>query len=152
MTSVKGRHRHVDPPPAANRRPDLPARPAEDVPELLIRFPPRPRPATWPATRQTREQVLERLFAPPFLPDASPNSQAQRRRGLRRTAEPQVRDGPLHRVQRVALLAGAEFYYALALDVFDQTFEDLASQVSAGHLASAEKNCSLDLVAFIQEA
>jgi len=87
MTSVKGRHRHADPPPAAARKPDPPARPAEDAAELLIRFPPRARPATWPATEQTREQVLERLFAPPFLPDASPNSQAERRRGLRRTLD-----------------------------------------------------------------
>ena len=86
MTSVKGRHRHVDPPSAADGRSELPARPVEDV-ELLIRFPPRTRPATWPATQQTREQVLERLFAPPLLPDASPNSQAQRRRGLRRTLD-----------------------------------------------------------------
>ena len=87
MTSVKGRHRHAGLPSAAARKPDPPARPAEDVAELLIRFPPRARPATWPATEQTREQVLERLFAPPFLPDASPNSQAQRRRGLRRTLD-----------------------------------------------------------------
>src|SRR5580704_10970478 len=56
------------------------------------------------------------------------------------------------RVQSVTFLAGAELYYALALDVFDQAFEDLASQVGAGHFASAEKNCSLDLVALVQEA
>ena len=61
-------------------------RPAGDVPELLIRFPPRVRQATWLATQRTREQVLQRLLAPPFLAD-TPISQDHRRRGLRQTLD-----------------------------------------------------------------
>ncbi|WP_406191781.1 site-specific integrase [Streptomyces sp. NBC_01017] len=86
MNVVKGRHRHVDPPSLAADKPDAFGRPTDDVAELLIRFPPRSTPATWSATERTREQVLECLFAPPFLPD-NPTSQAQRRRGLRRTLD-----------------------------------------------------------------
>jgi hypothetical protein len=83
VTAVKGRHRHVDPRPSSARQPAPPGRAAEDVSALLIRFPPRSPATAWPATGQTREQVLDRLFAPPFVP-ASPVSQAHRRRGLRR--------------------------------------------------------------------
>jgi len=86
MSTVKGRHRHVDPPPAAAGRPDPSGRPAGDVPELLIRFPSRVRQATWLATQQTREQVLQRLLAPPFLA-GTPISQDHRRRGLRQTLD-----------------------------------------------------------------
>ena len=46
-----------------------------------------------------------------------PRRAADCRRGLRRTAEPQVRDGPLHRVQRVALRGGQQ---ALAADLLEQ--------------------------------
>src|SRR5579864_4758544 len=56
------------------------------------------------------------------------------------------------RMKCVSLLAGAELYDALALYVFDQPFQNLASQVGAGHLASAEKNRRFDLVALVEEA
>jgi Site-specific recombinase XerD len=84
--NVKGRHRHLELPSSAAERPDSSGQPTEEVPELLIRFPPRTTPPTWPDTEQSREQVLERLFAPPFLPD-NRISQDQRRRGLRRTLD-----------------------------------------------------------------
>jgi hypothetical protein len=45
------------------------------------RFPPRPAADDWPGTRQPREQVLDRLTAPPFLLDKA-DSQHKRRRGL----------------------------------------------------------------------
>jgi hypothetical protein len=83
LTTIKGRHRHVDPRPSATRRADPPGRASEDIPGLLIRFPPRLPAACWPATEQPREQVLDRLFQPPFVP-TNPISQANRRRGLRR--------------------------------------------------------------------
>ena len=86
MNTVKGRHRHLDAPSPAADRPALPGPPADSVPELLTRFPPRPLEPTWAATEQTREQILDRLFAPPFVP-GNCNSQAQRRRGLRRTLD-----------------------------------------------------------------
>jgi hypothetical protein len=84
MTTIKGRHRHLDPqPPTTPRRTDPPTRASEDLASLRIQFPPRAPTATWPATQQPREQVLDRLFQPPFLPD-NPISRATRRRGLRR--------------------------------------------------------------------
>ena len=84
LTAIKGRHRHLDPqPPTTPRRAGPPARASEDLASLRIRFPSRAPAATWPATQQPREQILDRLFQPPFLPD-SPTSQATRRRGLRR--------------------------------------------------------------------
>ena len=86
MNTLKGRHRHFDPPPPTVARPDRAGRPTEEITQLLVRFPPRARPPVWATTRQTREQVLELLFAAPFLPD-KPNTQAQRRRGLRRTLD-----------------------------------------------------------------
>ena len=86
MNTIKGRHRHFDPPPSTVPRSDSSGRPTEDISELLLRFPPRATPSIWPATRQTREHVLNRLSAAPFLPDR-PNTQSQRRRGLRRTLD-----------------------------------------------------------------
>ncbi len=84
LTAVKGRHRHLDPqPPTTPRRADPAGRASEDLASLLLRFPPRAPAATWPATQQPRQQVLDRLFRPPFLPD-NPTSGATRRRGLRR--------------------------------------------------------------------
>src|SRR5580704_1409199 len=56
------------------------------------------------------------------------------------------------RVQGVAFLAGTKLYDALAFYVFDQTLQNLAAQVSAGHFASAKENRRLYLVAFVQEA
>ncbi len=38
---------------------------------LLERFPPRPAPARWPATRQPRGKVVARLLAPPFEAETS---------------------------------------------------------------------------------
>jgi hypothetical protein len=46
-----------------------------------VRFPARPQPASWPATRQSRDQVFARITEAPFLL-ASAGSQKQRRRGL----------------------------------------------------------------------
>jgi len=60
-----------------HRSPSSPA-----APTLIgVRFPARPRPATWSATAKSREQVFELLTRAPFLlPSAG--SQKQRRRGL----------------------------------------------------------------------
>src|SRR5882762_10687116 len=55
-------------------------------------------------------------------------------------------------VQRIAFLAGAELHDAFVLDVLDEPFQDLASQVGAGHLAAAEEDGRFDLVAFSEEA
>ena len=55
-------------------------------------------------------------------------------------------------VQRVSFLAGTELYDTFILHVLDQTLQNLASQASAGHFASAEKNCGFDLITFVQEA
>jgi hypothetical protein len=49
--------------------------------ELLARFPPRPAPSSWAATRAGRPEVLARLLAPPFALD-NPLSQQPRRLGL----------------------------------------------------------------------
>ena len=56
---------------------------APDAAQVMRLFPPRPAASGWPATRQSREQVLTRLLAPPFTLD-NPAGQAQRRRGLTR--------------------------------------------------------------------
>lgn len=53
---------------------------------LADRFPPRPVPEAWPATREDRGAVLARLLAPPFRLD-SPSGQRQRRFGLTRVLE-----------------------------------------------------------------
>ena len=86
MTTVKGRHRHLDAPQPSIVRAGTPAArpgPSADVRALLAQFPARPLATTWPVTEQPRDQVLQRLFAPPFVAD-SPTSQDARRRGLRR--------------------------------------------------------------------
>ncbi len=59
-------------------------RPAQAGPELsalLDRFPPRILEPTWAATEQSRDALLARLLAPPFVVD-SPSNQAGRRAGL----------------------------------------------------------------------
>ena len=62
----------------------LPGRATAPDAALVMRlFPPRPAASGWPATRQSREQVLARLLAPPFTLDNTAG-QAQRRRGLTR--------------------------------------------------------------------
>jgi Phage integrase family len=48
---------------------------------LLKQFPARQPALRWPATEQSREQVLTRLLAPPFVLDV-PGSQARRKAGL----------------------------------------------------------------------
>jgi hypothetical protein len=48
---------------------------------VSVRFPARPRPATWPASSKARDQVFNLLTQAPFLL-ASVGSQKQRRRGL----------------------------------------------------------------------
>ncbi|QTJ70178.1 site-specific integrase (plasmid) [Rhodococcus sp. ZPP] len=50
---------------------------------LLRQFPPRQPVSTWPATEQSRDEVLARLLAPPFAPDVL-GTQARRRVGLRK--------------------------------------------------------------------
>jgi integrase len=54
---------------------------APDAAQVMRLFPPRPAGSRWPATTQSREQVLARLLAPPFALD-NRAGQAQRRRGL----------------------------------------------------------------------
>ena len=86
MSTVKGRHRHLDAPQPSTIPAGTPtARPGAgaDVRALLAQFPARPLATTWPATEQPRDQVLQRLLAPPFVA-ASTASQHARRRGLRR--------------------------------------------------------------------
>ena len=56
------------------------------VPALMDRFPPRAARASWPATAQSREEVLERLLAPPFAA-GSPSYQPHRRAGLVRVLD-----------------------------------------------------------------
>jgi hypothetical protein len=54
---------------------------APDMRQLWQRYPPRPRPASWPATERDREGVLARLLAPPFtVGDRA--TREHRRRGL----------------------------------------------------------------------
>ena len=64
------------------------ARPLPAVPdrsaELLRRFPPRPVAASWEATAQSRQQVMERLRAAPFAGGGSAHLQWDRGRGLGR--------------------------------------------------------------------
>ena len=50
---------------------------------LRARFPARPVPASWPATRRSREQVLRRLESAPFAGDPSSAAEDNRRRGVR---------------------------------------------------------------------
>jgi hypothetical protein len=48
---------------------------------LRVRFPPRPAERWWPHTAQSPEETLQRLTAPPFVPEAKA-TRAGRRRGL----------------------------------------------------------------------
>jgi Phage integrase family len=68
------------PTPAASV-PRAAALPAPAVAPLLERYPPRPVEQDWPATRQTRREVLGRLLAPPFT-TASAANQEGREAGL----------------------------------------------------------------------
>ena len=72
----------------------------------------------------------------------------RRRLLLARLLRARCQDG----VQRVAFLPGAELHDALALDVFDQSFQDLTSEIRAGHFATAEEDGGFHLVAFFEEA
>jgi hypothetical protein len=49
---------------------------------LRVRFPPRPVATTWPPTGSSRQQVLQRLLAAPFVADTAAGED-NRRRGLR---------------------------------------------------------------------
>ncbi len=51
-----------------------------------VKFPARPAPASWEATRQDRHAILARLLAPPFPLDTA-SGQHQRRFGLIRILE-----------------------------------------------------------------
>ena len=55
-------------------------------------------------------------------------------------------------VKCVAFLSGAKLYDALFADVFDQAFQDLASQVGARHLATAEENRCFDFISIVEKA
>src|SRR5207237_6593299 len=59
--------------------------------------------------------------------------------------------GSQDRVQRVAFLAWPELDNALFADVFNQAFQDLASQVGARHLTTAEENGGLNFVSFVEK-
>jgi integrase len=67
----------VTAPPAAS----IPQPGSGAAAELPARFPPRPAASSWPATLATRQEVLERLLAPPFPLD-NPLGQQGRRLGL----------------------------------------------------------------------
>ena len=60
--------------------------------------------------------------------------------------------GRQDQVQRVAFLPRPEFHQSSLVDVFDQTFEDLAAQTLPCHFASAKEDGRFDLIAFIEEA
>lgn len=49
---------------------------------VRAQFPARPVVASWPQTRQSRQQLLDRLFAAPFVTD-TPTGEDNRRRGIR---------------------------------------------------------------------
>ncbi|MEZ0095258.1 hypothetical protein [Streptacidiphilus sp. EB129] len=53
---------------------------------LRKRFPPRTVPLSWPATEADRDQVLDRLTSPPFVPK-HPVTASDRRRGLRQVLD-----------------------------------------------------------------
>jgi hypothetical protein len=55
-----------------------------EVAAMLKSFPPRGPEQRWKATEQSREQVMERLLAPPFVLTSSA-SQSKRRTGLTKT-------------------------------------------------------------------
>ena len=55
-------------------------------------------------------------------------------------------------MQRVAFLPWTEFHDTFFADVLDESLENLATQALAGHLASAEENGGLYLVALGKEA
>jgi hypothetical protein len=54
---------------------------APDMRQLWQRFPPRPRPSTWPATERSRDELLARLLTPPFTV-GDQGARERRRRGL----------------------------------------------------------------------
>src|SRR5208337_466841 len=55
-------------------------------------------------------------------------------------------------MQSVAFLSGSKFHDPFIAEVFDQAFQNFASQSLARHLASAEEDGRLHLVAFGEEA
>src|SRR5579864_2766910 len=55
------------------------------------------------------------------------------------------------RVQRVAFLPRTKLHNPTLANVFNQALQNFASQAGARHLAAAEKDRGLDLVAFIQK-
>ena len=82
MTGVSGRVRSAGADVAPVPRVPGPRRSIGDTTtELSRRFPPRPVPASWPATEASRHQVASRLLAPPFAVD-NIFSQQNRRLGL----------------------------------------------------------------------
>jgi hypothetical protein len=67
-------------PPTTARPGDHPRQTQTDV--LRTRFPTRPAATTWPQTRLSRQRLLQRLLATPFVAD-TPVGEENRRRGLR---------------------------------------------------------------------
>ncbi len=80
MSGARGRHRRVDLQSASNSR-GAPARTTGggQAQELLRRFPPRSAAASWPGTRQPREQVVALVLAAPFAPRHSGGMSYRRR-------------------------------------------------------------------------
>jgi len=68
----------AEPPARAARRP---RRAVVEDSDLKERFPPRPVPVVWPAARQSRQQLLSRLLAPPFATGGT-DTRERRRLGL----------------------------------------------------------------------
>src|SRR5579864_4275699 len=56
-----------------------------------------------------------------------------------------------NRVQRVAFLPRTKLHNPALANVFNQALENFASQAGARHLAAAEKDRGLDLIALIQK-
>ena len=55
-------------------------------------------------------------------------------------------------MQRIAFLAWPKLYQPSLVDVFNQTFQNLAAQALPRHFASAKEDGRFDLIAFIEEA
>jgi integrase len=77
-----------------------------DASSLWGQFPPRPVGGTWQATAQTRDQVMERLLAPPFVSD-NPFTQKSRRIGLI-TVLDWLQEQPGHSWQERWVASGAD--------------------------------------------
>src|SRR5690242_16729000 len=59
--------------------------------------------------------------------------------------------GSQNGVQRIAFLSRPKLYDASFADVFNQAFQNLASQIGACHLATAKENRGFNFVSLVEE-